>query len=70
MQITTEILRTVRRRQRQSNRFASHYRIRNRMNTSCGQPVHISFYIRPLMNTDGNINREKFINLLSTECYG
>ena len=70
MQTTTEISRTKRRRKRQSNRPVSHYRIRNLMNTSCGQPVHISFYIRPLMDTDGNIDRKKIINLFNSEYVG
>ena len=48
---------------RTSNRPASYYRARNRTGSSHGQPVHISFYIRPLMDADGNIDREKFIKL-------
>jgi hypothetical protein len=68
MQLTTKISRTGRRRQ--SNRPTSYYRLRNRMSTSHGQPVHISFYLRPLIGTGGNIDNEKIINLFNTEYYG
>ncbi|MDR0231607.1 MAG: hypothetical protein LBI82_05750 [Dysgonamonadaceae bacterium] len=57
------------RRRRTSNRHASNYRFNRRMNTSLGQVVHISSYISPLMNTEGNVDREKFINLFNSECY-
>ena len=58
------------RRRRISNRHASNYRFHCRMNTSCGQVVHISSYIGPLMDTDGNIDREKFIQSFNSEYYG
>jgi len=58
------------RRRRTSNRLANSYRFRRRMNTSCGQVVHISSYISPLINVDGSIDRKKFINFFNTECYG
>jgi len=66
-----EILKTKVRRRRKSKRLTSYYRtVDNRMNTSFGQPVHIRFYIQPLMDIDGNFNKEKIINLFNTECYG
>ena len=58
------------RRRRTDNRHANSYRFRRRMNTSCGQVVHISSYISPLMDVNGNVDKEKFINLFNTECYG
>ena len=58
------------RRRRTSNRLANSYRFRRRMNTSCGQVVHISSYISSLMDADGGIDKEKIINLFNTECYG
>jgi DNA polymerase III sliding clamp (beta) subunit (PCNA family) len=48
-------------RRRTGNRSASNDRFCRRMNTSCGEPVHISFYIRPLLDRNGNIDREKKI---------
>jgi len=42
----------------------------SRMNTSFGQPVPIRFYIQPLMESNGNLSREKFINFFKTEYYG
>jgi len=68
MQTTKEISRTGRRRTGKRHRV--YYRIRNRVGTSYGQPVHISSYINPLMGADGNIDREKFINFFNSECYG
>jgi len=58
------------RRRRISNRHASYYNPRNRMNTSYGQPVHISFYLNPVLDMDGEPDREKIIKLFNTECYG
>ena len=58
------------RRRRKSNRHAGNYHFHRRMNTSCGQVVHISSYISPLMDTDGNIDKEKFIQSFNLECYG
>jgi hypothetical protein len=57
-------------RRRNSNPRATYSTRSNRMNTSCGQPVHISSYLTALMNEDGSINREKFINSFNSECYG
>ena len=50
------------RRRRTTNRQAKYHRLRNRMNTSYGQPVHVSVYLHPLREADGNVNREKIIN--------
>ena len=57
-------------RRRTSNRHASNYRFLRRMNTSCGQVVHISFYLKSILDMDGKTDREKIINLLNSECYG
>ena len=61
---------TKARRRRTSNRHASNYRFHRRMNTSYGQPVHISFYLNPVLDIDGEPDREKIIKLFNTECYG
>jgi hypothetical protein len=57
-------------RRRNSNRPASHYRIRNRVGTSFGQPVHIGFYLNPVLYDEGKTDREKIVKLFNTECCG
>jgi hypothetical protein len=57
-------------RQRTSTRYASNYRPHHRMNTSCGQPVHISHYIASFWGEDGKIDREKFIQSFNSEYDG
>jgi hypothetical protein len=46
---------------RHSNRRAGYYCIRHRMGTSFGQPVHIDFYLKPLLDSEGKTDREKII---------
>ena len=56
-------------RRRKSTRRATYTAPDRRiMNTSCGNPVHISSYISALLNEDGNIDREKIIQ--SFQSYG
>ena len=54
------------RRRKISNRHASNYHFRRLMNTSCGQVVHISSYISPLIGNDGNVDREKIVEFFNT----
>jgi DNA polymerase III sliding clamp (beta) subunit (PCNA family) len=46
------------------------YRIRNRMGTSFGHPVHISFYLNPVLDGEGKTDRKKIVELFNTESYG
>jgi hypothetical protein len=57
------------RRRRKGNRHASRYRIRNRVGTSFGQPVHIGFYLNPVLDSEGNADRGKIVELFNTESY-
>jgi hypothetical protein len=38
-----------------------------RVNTSCGQPVPLRFYIRPMINAGGKVDRKKIIELFNTD---
>jgi DNA polymerase III sliding clamp (beta) subunit (PCNA family) len=57
-------------RRRSSNRHAGHYRLRGRVGTSSGQPVHIGFYLNPLLDGNGGVDREKIVERFNTEYYG
>jgi hypothetical protein len=57
-------------RRRHSNRPATPYRLRNRAGSSFGQPVHIGFYLNPVLDKNGNTDREKMVELFNTESYG
>jgi hypothetical protein len=57
-------------RRRKSNRHAGYYRLRNRVGTSFGQPVHIGFYLNPVLNGNGGVDREKIVERFNTEYYG
>jgi hypothetical protein len=56
-------------RRKNSNRPASHYRIRNRVGTSFGQPVPVGFYLNPLLDGEGNADRGKIVERFHTESY-
>jgi hypothetical protein len=58
------------RRRRNSNRCTTHYRIRNRVGTSFGEPVHIGFYLNPVLDNEGKTDRGKMVELFNTEYYG
>ncbi|MDR1865546.1 MAG: hypothetical protein LBR08_08245 [Bacteroidales bacterium] len=55
---------------RPDNHHAVCYHIRNLMGTSYGQPVHLRFYLHPLMNAGGKTDREKIVELFNAENYG
>ena len=57
-------------RRRKSTQRATFSTVSRRMNTSCGNPVHISSYISALLNEDGSIDREKVVQSFNSECYG
>jgi single-stranded DNA-specific DHH superfamily exonuclease len=59
-------------RRRHSNRPATSYRIRirNRAGSSFGQPVHIGFYLNPVLDSNGNADRKKMVELFNTESHG
>jgi hypothetical protein len=57
-------------RRRHSNRSTTPYCIRNRVGTSFGQPVHIGFYLHPVLDNNGNADREKMVELFNTESHG
>lgn len=56
-------------RRRHGNRHATCYRSPNRAGTSSGQPVHISFYLRPALDKNGKPDRVKIIELFNTGNY-
>jgi hypothetical protein len=58
------------RRRKHSTRPATSYRIRNRAGSSFGQPVHIGFYHNPVLDSNGNADRKKMVELFNTESYG
>ncbi|GAB6010465.1 hypothetical protein [Dysgonomonas reticulitermitis] len=68
MEIKTKI--TGAGRRRSSNRHAGYYRIRNRVGTSFGQPVHIGFYLNAILDGDGGVDRNRIVGLFNTGCHG
>lgn len=54
-------------RRRKSNRRAARYHPRNRVGTSFGQPVPVGFYLNPLLNRNGGVDREKIVELFNLD---
>ena len=53
-----------------NKRRIPYYRNRSRAGTSSGQPALIRFYLNPMLDDNGSVDRKKIVKLFNTESYG
>lgn len=57
-------------RQRTARRQAADYRPRSKGGASFGKPVHISVYLKPMLNENGGSDRKMIVERFQSESCG